>query len=151
MSDSATRGPGRPRKNETEAEIPHSEFGDPADILTLTEHLVVITRDPMTKIPKKVYDHELPALNYIHQPDNVEVVDSVQVKVAGFDPQAEYLRLQRKYDRKNFQVMMPIYGPDASKIAAMTGAKLSSRRASDLPAASIKIRERKEAVRVHGA
>lgn len=146
MSDSATRGPGRPRKNEAEEYESNSN-----DVITLTEHLVLITRDPMTRVPKKVYDHELPALNFIHQPDNVEIIDSVQVKVAGFDPQSEYMRMQRKYDRKNFQVMMPIYGPDASKIAAMTGAKLSTTRAKDLPSASIKIRERKEEIRVHGA
>lgn len=128
--DTDKRGPGRPRKTEGESiEVEQ-------DIITLTEHTVLITRDPMTKIAKKVYDHELPAIRFVHSADNVEVIDSQPVKVAGFAPEAEYGRLQRKYDRKNFKVVVPIYGHDASKIASLTGTRLGGMQSAGIPMSS---------------
>jgi len=107
------RRPGRPRKAATEKL--------PENIIELDEHDVLITRDAMTKIPKKCYAHELPALYRIHGPDMVEVVATVKVKVADFHPQMEYNRLKAKYDRKNFQCVEAVYGLDGSKIAQMAG------------------------------
>lgn len=104
------RRPGRPKKEKL-----------PENIIELDEHDVLITRDAMTKIPKKCYAHELPALYRIHGPDMVEVVATVKVKVADFHPQMEYNRLKAKYDRKNFQCVEAVYGLDGSKIAQMAG------------------------------
>jgi len=104
---------GRPRKTDMAA--------PKGNIIELDEHDVLITRDAMTKIPKKCYAHELPALYRIHGPDMVEVVATVKVKVADFHPQMEYNRLKAKYDRKNFQCVEAVYGLDGSKIAQMVG------------------------------
>lgn len=92
-----------------------------AEVLVLKELDLLITRDPMTKVPKKAYEHELPALEFIHGVENVEVLDAVSVKLSGFDPQVEYTRLVKKYDRKNFKVIEKVYGLDGRKVAEMTG------------------------------
>lgn len=81
-------------------------------IVTLTELDLVIERDAMTKIPKKAYAHELPALKFIHGEDRVEVVGRRNVKLANFDIHTELLRMRKRYDRKNFAVIAPVYGHD---------------------------------------
>ena len=110
------RRPGRPKK------VVEAEPEQAAEtVIEIDEHDVLITRDAMTKIPKKCYAHELPALYRIHGPDMVEVIATVKVKVADFDPQMEYTRLKSKYDRKNFQCVEQVYGLDGSKVAQIVG------------------------------
>lgn len=124
----------------------------PGEIIELIEVKVMITRDPACKIPKTVYKHELPALRYIHKPENVLVMEEYPVKVAGFDVDAEFLRLSRKYDRKNFEVAAPVYGLEGDKLAMLTGVQRSGRIATDMPASLTKIRTPAgPAVRQHAA
>jgi hypothetical protein len=124
----------------------------PGDVIELVEVKVMITRDPACKIPKTVYRHELPALRYIHKPENVLVVSEYPVKVAGFDIDTEFLRLQRKYDRKNFDVVRPVYGLEGDKLQPLTGVARSGRPGTDAPASQNKERApATETVRRHAA
>lgn len=113
---------------------------EPANVVELSEIKVMITRDPACKIPKTVYRHELPALRYIHKQENVTVLEEYPVKVAGFDIETEFLRLSRKYDRKNFIVAATVYGLEGEKLPALTGVERSGRAGTDLPASMNKTR-----------
>jgi hypothetical protein len=86
------------------------------------EYDLLIERDAMTKIPKKAYAHELPALRFIHGDDRVEVIGQRNVKVAGFNLHTEYTRMKARYDRKNFPVIAPVYGVDPiQRLSALSG------------------------------
>ncbi len=87
---------------------------------------VIITKNPMTKIAKTVYAHELPALAFAHKHENIEVTAEREVAVPGFNPANEYERLKRVYDRKNMDVVGAVYGLSTEKLEQLTGVKASN-------------------------
>lgn len=127
-------------------------FVQDGNVVELTEVKVLITRDVACKIPKTVFKHELPALRLIHTPDNVLVISERPVKVAGFDVATEFLRLGRKYDRKNFEVTTRVYGLEGEKLEALTGVRRGPASGTEAAASLTKIRpSATETVRVYAA
>ncbi len=58
---------------------------------------VVITRDPMTILPREFPEHELPVAQAIFGEDNVEVLGPVDGETVALDPASEAERLAGKY------------------------------------------------------
>lgn len=91
-------------------------------VMELVEHHITITRDPVVKIPKSVYDHELPILNLLEGEENITILESRTVKVKNLDPHAEYERLVRKYAKhENTTAVQQVYGVTAQNLADQLG------------------------------
>lgn len=97
------------------SEITPAEEGETVE---LTQHLVLIVRDPMVKIPKHVYDHELEILRRINGLDAVEEVSDRQVKVSNFTVEGEYDRLVRIH---GVDVVNEVYGTTPRDLADELG------------------------------
>lgn len=93
---------------------------------TLTEVVVLIERDAMTKSPTTVYEHEVLILQAIHGEDHVHVVEEYQVAVPeDFSVADEFERLRAKYDRRlrpgQPSVVVSSWGKNANALAAHLG------------------------------
>ncbi|MGC4395998.1 hypothetical protein [Hydrogenophaga sp. T2] len=58
---------------------------------------LMITRDPMTILPREVPEHELPIVQAVFGEDNVEVQGAVEGASVELDPSQEAERLAGKY------------------------------------------------------
>lgn len=91
---------------------------NPSDTIELKLRTVVITRDN-SKLVRDVPAHEIPILELIHTPENIE--DQGEAKDAdgnvptievSANAEQELLRLRNKYDQKNDQVVQAVFrGP----------------------------------------
>lgn len=72
---------------------------------------VLIKRNELTTVPKRVFSHEVVILQAIHGEENIEVVEGseVQLPLIG-DAQQELDRLVRVYGRKQQQIVLAQYG-----------------------------------------
>lgn len=86
---------------------------------TLKKYDVLIKRDVYTTIHKNVFAHELPVIQMLHGRANVSVLGEQDIEAIGFNVDAEYERLRRLYNSKNADVVTPIYGLDATKLASV--------------------------------
>lgn len=72
---------------------------------------VLIKRNELTTVPKRVFSHEIVILQAIHGEENIDVVEGseVDLPLAG-DAQAELDRLVRVYGRKQQAIVLAQYG-----------------------------------------
>jgi phosphoribosylformylglycinamidine (FGAM) synthase-like enzyme len=89
--------------------------------LILTQHTVLIIRDPMVKIPVTIFAHELPVCQLVNGEENVEIIETSQVEVTNFDLEAEYDRLMRKYAMSQTTAVVDIYGNNPRLLAEELG------------------------------
>jgi hypothetical protein len=87
-----------------------NENGDEVHSLVLTQHQILIVRDPMVKIPALIFAHELPIAQLLNGEENVEIVSTSQVEVTNFTIDEEYDRLMRKYEMSKTAAVVEIYG-----------------------------------------
>ncbi len=112
-------------KLQASQEVLASRAEDPPGTTYTMMHrlLITITRDPMTKIPKHVYQHELPLWEMLEGEDKISVEREKDVEVKDFDVEAEYDRLVRQFgqnkDGKNVAVL--VYGINPTALAQELG------------------------------
>jgi hypothetical protein len=94
-----------------------SENGDEVHSLVLTQHQILIVRDPMVKIPSMIFAHELPIAYALNGEENVEIVSTSQVEVSNFTVDEEYDRLIRKYEMSKAPVVVDVYGNNPRLLA----------------------------------
>jgi hypothetical protein len=87
-----------------------NENGDEVHSLVLTQHQILIVRDPMVKIPSLIFAHELPIAQLLNGDGNIEIVSTSQVEVSNFTVDEEYDRLMRKYEMSKTNVVAEVYG-----------------------------------------
>lgn len=66
----------------------------------LSECVVQIERNEVTKIGATVFAHELRVLHAVHGEDRIQVIEEYEVEVSGFKVRDEYERLKRRYNNK---------------------------------------------------
>lgn len=89
---------------------------------TLTTVVVLIQRDPMQRIPKRVFEHEIELLNALHGEDNIEVQEGTErEQVVRTTADAEYDRLQTVYGKKGAEALRAVYGGQAGALARQSG------------------------------
>ena len=98
----------KPTVNENEDEV-HS--------LVLTQHQILIVRDPMVKIPALIFAHELPIAQLLNGEANIEILSTSQVEVTNFTVDEEYDRLMRKYEMSKTTVVTEVYGNNPRLLA----------------------------------
>lgn len=92
---------------------------DPSETVELALKRVSVTRDN-SKLVVEVAEHEIPILELIHTPENVQVLESkddLGVIEVSANAEQELLRLRNKYDQKNDQVVQAIYPRGARDLA----------------------------------
>jgi hypothetical protein len=94
-----------------------NEAGDEVHSLVLTQHQILIVRDPMVKIPATIFAHELPIAELLNGEANIEIVSTSQVEVSNFTVDEEYDRLMRKYEMSKTNVVADVYGPNPRQLA----------------------------------
>lgn len=89
---------------------------------TLSTVVVLIQRDPMQKIPKRVFEHEIELLNALHGEDSVEVQEGTErdqvVRITADD---EYARLQTVYGKRGAEALRLVYGGQPGALARASG------------------------------
>lgn len=92
------------------------------DEVELDQHVVMVTRDPMMKVPTTVLDHEIPILIALHGEENVAIVETRKVKLTNVSPGSEYDRLTSKYEKSSVAgVVQAVYGNNPSLLAEDMG------------------------------
>lgn len=105
--------------------------------MKLTEVTALVHKDAVLAIPVVVWAHELPALRNEHGEDRVEVLEEREVDAPeDFNPGNEWLRLQRKYDRRELGALHRVYPMGAAQIAQLAG--VAPQPATDEPQAVIR-------------
>lgn len=94
-----------------------NEDGGDVHTIVLTQHQILIVRDPMVKIPATIFAHELPIAQALNGEENVEIVSTSQVEVSNFTIDEEYDRLMRKYEMSKTTVVIDIYGNNPRLLA----------------------------------
>ena len=89
--------------------------------MTMTVLHVNIVRDPMVKIAAEIFEHELPILEALNGPDNVEVISEEDVEVANFNVVDEYDRLRRKYRKLDQGAAIDALGRTPATLAKRLG------------------------------
>jgi hypothetical protein len=83
---------------------------EPETVTRLTQHLVLIQKETMQKVPKHVFAHELPVLRAIFGIDAVIEVSQSEVDVTNFTVEDEFDRLVRVYGANNMDKLVSVYG-----------------------------------------
>lgn len=105
--------------------------------MKLIEVTALVHKDAVLAVPVVVWAHELPALRNEHGEDRIEVLGEREVEAPeDFNPGNEWLRLQRKYDRRELGGLHRVYPMGAAQIAQMAG--VSPQAAKDEPQAVIR-------------
>lgn len=90
--------------------------------VTLTSFAIEIVRDPMMKIGKRVFEHEIPILEELHGADKIVVDEnSGRDETIVTSAEAEYDRLTRIYGEKGKQALIRVFGSNARGLASETG------------------------------
>lgn len=97
-----------------------------ANLIILTAVIVLIERDAMTKIPSRVYEHEVALLQEIHGEDKVHEVERFEVYAPeDFTASDEYERLRAVYDRRlkpgQPSIVAAVWGKNPSALASQLG------------------------------
>lgn len=110
-----------PSKTNRFNRLPEIADVDGGETVTLTQVLVLIVKDPMSKIPRTVFDHELPILRAIFGEENVVEQEAREVQVTNFTVAGEYERLVRNYEAAGAGVVRAVYGPNPRDLADTIG------------------------------
>lgn len=94
----------------------------------LTQLLVLVKKDPMMQVPKRVFAHELPLLQATFGEDNVETKEEETVEVSNFTVDGEYGRLAALYNTKDSKTMFEVYGNSPRQLAEELGLPWSNNR-----------------------
>lgn len=91
---------------------------------------IVIERDPMQKIPKRIFEFELPVIYTVFGEGTVSVLEGSyeEVFVPDFDVQEAYDQLLRRYDRNSDDPVRKVWGNDVTKLANELGIKMRRTR-----------------------
>lgn len=99
-----------------------------ASTVTLTSFVITIERDPMIKIGKRLFEHEIPILEALHGSDKISVdEDSARDEQVTFSAEQEYDRLVRTRGEKGAKALRLIY-PNATALAEDLGLAAPKRR-----------------------
>lgn len=99
-----------------------------AKTLKLVSFSLLIERDPMMKIGKRVFEHEIPILEALHGPDKIEVDEnSGREEEVTLSAEQEYERLIRTRGEKGAEALRLIF-PNASALAHELGLPVPTRR-----------------------
>lgn len=108
------------------------------DSHVLKECQLLITKNELAKVPTVVYEHEVPILQVVHGEDRVEIVETWDVEVEGFDVVAEFQRLKARYHQpESDNVVHLIYGVTPDTLAARVGVRLTTAQSARKPASSV--------------
>lgn len=108
------------------------------DSHVLKECQLLITKNELAKVPTVVYEHEVPILQVVHGEDRVEIVETWDVEVEGFDVVAEFQRLKARYHQpESDNVVHLIYGVTPDTLAARVGVRLTAAQSARKPASSV--------------
>lgn len=114
--------------------------------VNVTVYDVQIERSPQEKmVAEGVYEWEIDVLRSVHGFDRVHVLDEdgYEIELLNPDPQAEFARLQRKYNRKGEESIVESALPMRERqVADLMGVALGKKKAN-APQASLQIDNRK--------
>lgn len=110
------------------------------DAVTLKELGILVKKSLTSEVMTRAYAHELPVLARMYGRDRLTVVSEQDVQVVGFDPEAEYARLMRKYPCKGKEDWLRgAYPLGVQSLEELTGVR-SNQRHVDRPDALQEIR-----------
>lgn len=88
---------------------------------------VLIETDPMTKIPRDVFEHEKRVLELIHGEDKITEVSRIELEFPEFNVADEFHRMKTRYGRKEYDLaeVYRVCGHDGTGIANILGVKMT--------------------------
>lgn len=94
----------------------------------MTSVIVDITKDPMMKPSLRVFEHEIPILEVLHGPDNVNVrEDTAREDEFEGTAESEYSRLETRFGRAGQAALRHVY-PSPRDLASEAGIKAPAGR-----------------------
>jgi hypothetical protein len=118
-----------------------AETSTPDDDSIVLKELTLEVRKSLTStVVTHVYEHELPVLNAAYGRDRLGLIEVQEVSVKGFDPEAEFARLARKYPGKGkMNLLKEAYPLGVRSLEELVGVA-SRRRHQERPDAFVAVR-----------